>query len=328
MTHKSIYDFKVSVFYTIKDSNNPSKMKTMTLSDALLLGHKYIPEITHARQFSGKETPEIKAMYDAQKQKLPAFTISCLCGQGTKDIVQEHPVICIDIDMQDNPGLDPEKAKNDLIELPNVFYASISIGGKGVFALVLLSGTNRFKERFNALEQYILNKTGYKIDSSCSNPNRLRCISFDDDPVFKIDNIVPFPALKADSAPMFTQLIQGVPKGNHLNEDLLNDDKFCTAVADYCINHLGIKTGDYADWLSHMGALSTLEMEGEALAQQLSVQSPGYKDADDVRKTLRSTKGKGNHRQYLLRYFKECKDALGHDWIKIIKAQYNCFNAA
>ena len=176
--------------------------------------------------------------------------------------------------------------------------------------------------RFNALEQYILNKTGYKIDSSCSNPNRLRCISFDDDPVFKIDNIVPFHALKADSAPMFTQLIQGVTKGNHLNEDLLNDDKFCTAVADYCINHLGIKTGDYADWLSHMGALSTLEMEGEALAQQLSVQSPGYKDADDVRKTLRSTRGKGNHRHYLLRYFKECKDALGHDWIKIIKARY------
>lgn len=111
MTQKQIYNFKVSVFDTIKDSNNPSKMKTMTLSDALLLGHKYIPEITHARQFSGKETPEIKAMYDAQKQKLPAFTISCLCGQGTRDIVQVHPVICIDIDMQDNPGLDPGKGK-------------------------------------------------------------------------------------------------------------------------------------------------------------------------------------------------------------------------
>lgn len=334
MDLNELYTLPVSVFDTITHSGSTGNMTTMPLHEALSIGNKHTATIEIIRSYAGKETTDIERRYKELKGTLPAFTPSCLCGNGAKDVVTTHPILCLDIDAKDNMGMDIETAKDYLIALPSIFYVSKSVGGKGIFALMALSGSDDFKERMNAAKKYIYDSTGYIIDKSCSNSNRLRIISYDGDVQYKTGTIHPFPEKKAeDTSPLYKPtvtlpIITYRTSHGRMEEDLLNDDKFCTAVADYCINHLGIKTGDYADWLSHMGALSTLEMEGEALAQQLSVQSPGYKDADDVRKTLRSTKGKGNHRQYLLRYFKECKDALGHDWIKIIKAQYNCFNAA
>ena len=323
MKPEELHMMNVSVFGTSKDSGNARKMTIMPLYKALSMGCDHIATIDRLRLYAGKETPEIEGIYKQLKGQLPVFTPSCKCGNGTTDVVEVYPILCLDIDFKDNPGMDIEKAKYDLINLPSVFYVSLSVGGKGLFALMALSGTDDFKARFNAAREYVLKTTGYTIDRSCSNVNRLRIISYDEDVMYKKGVVYPFPAKKDDaSEPIYKPLITLPQKSHKMEENLLDNDKFCIAAADYCINHLGIKTGDYADWLSHMGALSTLGMDGESLAQQLSVQSPNYKDSDDVHKTIISTKGKRNHREYLLRYFKMCKDYLGRDWIKVLKARY------
>jgi hypothetical protein len=97
-------------------------MEVMSIGKALMLGMKFKFQIEELRKYAGKETDEIERKYKNHKTQLSVWTPSCLCNNGAKDIVSVHNVICIDIDMNDNPNMDPEKAKEDLIKLPSVFY--------------------------------------------------------------------------------------------------------------------------------------------------------------------------------------------------------------
>ena len=328
MKVKDFFNMKVSVFETVTNTNNNIKMKVLRMSDAILLGHNYINNIEYLRQFSDKETVEKENMYKQYKSTLPVWTTSCLCGNGVKDILTLHNVLCIDIDFQDNEGMDVEKVKEDLIKLPSVFYVSLSVGGRGVFGLMGLSGSDDFKERFNSVREYIFRSTGYVIDKSCSNPNRLRFISYDENPIFKDfeSEIVLYPNKKSDKPDtLYRPLIDiTLPKKHNSSNDLelLENDQFCIDCADYCINRLGYRTEDYSNWLSHIGSLSSLGIEGEQLAIQLSRQSRGYKNDNDVMKTIKLLSSKPNNRQYLTRYFKMCKESLGKNWINEVKEIY------
>lgn len=320
---------EVSVFKSCMHTNNNTNMIVKSIGDVLLSGEQFKSEIEELRKYSNKETAEIEKIYKLKKEQFPVWTPTCLCGNGAKDILKVHNIICIDIDLKDNPNMDSEKAKNDLIKLPPVFYASLSIGGKGIFCLMGLSGSDSFRERFEAVKRYIHKETGYVIDKSCSNPNRLRIISYDENPVFKDLNseIVLFPGKVVENTtykPLygFSLPKRAKTKQNDFTE-LLDDDKFCEICADYCINRLGIQTTDYTNWLSHMGALSTLGLEGRTLAVQLSRQSPNFKSEEDVTKTIRALSKKSGQRQYLTRYFRLCKESLGGCWIQKIKEMYD-----
>lgn len=328
MKVRELLNSEVSVFGTVENTGSSAKMAVSKLSDVLMLGDRYVNQIEDLRRFAGRETADIEKQYKERKSKLPVFTSSCLCGNGAKDIVTVHNILCIDIDFQDNEGMDAEQAKERLIQLPSVFYTSLSVGGKGVFALIGLSGSEDFKERFNSVKEYIYKKTGYVIDKSCCNPNRLRFISYDSNCLFKdLDSeLVLYPNKKSEvQQSSYKPLIDiSLPKqkSKYDEVDLLNDDKFCIACADYCINRLGLKTTDYTNWISHIGSLTTLGIEGERLAIQLSQQSKGYKSDNDVLKTMRSLSVKGNQRQFITRYFKMCKERLGKYWIAEIKKLY------
>lgn len=327
MTVKELLELKVSVFETFENTKNNTNMAILRIYDAIRLGWQYTKQIDECRKFAGKETIEIENHYKQLKSRLPVWTTSCLCGNGTKDVVSTHNVLCIDIDMQDNIGMDVEKAKDELMKIPSIFFVSVSVGGRGVFALMGLSGSDDFKERFNSVQEYILKTTGYVIDKSCCNTNRLRIISYDDNCRFKDVNseLVLFPNKKFDKHNQYKPVIDIVlpsKKSKYNDIDLLDDDKFCVSCADYCINHLNYHTTDYVNWLSNIGSLGCLGYEGQQLAIQLSRQSKGYKDDADVVRTMKHLSGKSSNRQYLTRYFKMCKENLGKHWIMDIKKIY------
>ena len=328
MKIRDIMNLQVSVFETIENTGSNAKMSVLRMFDAILLGNQYINQIANLRRLSGKQTIAEENQYKQLKKQLPVWTASCLCGNGTKDIVNYHNVLCIDIDQQDNEGMDPEQAKQDLMNLPSVFFASLSVGGRGVFALMGLSGTDDFKERYESVKEYVFKNTGYIIDKSCCNQNRLRIVSYDKDFIFKdLDSeLILYPnkkSIKTES--QYKSLIDiSLPKRKSKFEevDLLSDDQFCISCARYCIDRLGFKTTDYTNWLSNIGSLSCLGYDGEELAIQLSRQSRGYKSDEDVVKTLKRLSDNQRNRQYLTRYFKLCKESLGKYWIQEIKKMY------
>ena len=343
MNLKELLLTDVSVFKTLNKVTPNCRMEVFPLYTVLKLGDTlYKNEIEECRKYSKKETPDIEKMYKELKSSLPVFTTSCLCHKGVKDVVRINNILCLDIDEQDNKGMDPEKVKRDLLEIPSVFYTSLSVGGHGVFGLMYIDmdlDTNTFKddfkEMYKCVQDYIYITTGYVIDRQCNNVNRVRIVSTDDNPLYKNpdESIEIFTWGKTNVENKY--LTKLTPKFRDINDftlperkrnqefiDLLDDDDFCVSCVNYCIDRLGLQTTDYLNWISHLGSLTSLGMEGELLGIKLSQQSPNYTSDDDVKRTMKSLSGKGCQRHFLLRYFKMCKESIGKDWIQIIKNNF------
>lgn len=123
--------------------------------------------------------------YKQAKEKVLSFTPSCLCPIGgsakAENVEHVNNLIAIDLDAKDNEGVTLEEMRTKINSLPYVMYSSISVGGKGMYALIPISENNKndFKGVFKALEEDFI-KLGLKLDSSCVNVNRERYMSFDD----------------------------------------------------------------------------------------------------------------------------------------------------
>jgi virE domain protein len=120
--------------------------------------------------------------YKQAKEKVLSFTPSCVCaGTTAKEIKQVNPLIAIDLDAKDNEGVTLETMRTKINSLPFVMYSSLSVGGRGMYALIpiLESNKNDFKGVFKALESDF-KALGLTLDSSCINVNRERYMSFDD----------------------------------------------------------------------------------------------------------------------------------------------------
>ena len=120
--------------------------------------------------------------YKQAKEKVLSFTPSCVCkGKTAKEVAHVNNLIAIDLDEKDNKGLSIEEMRKKINSLPFVMYSSLSVGGKGMYALIAISENNKndFKGVFNALNEDFI-KLGLKLDSSCVNVNRERYISYDD----------------------------------------------------------------------------------------------------------------------------------------------------
>lgn len=152
---------------------------TITLQEAL----------TKAASIQDKQA-ELRALTDKtemQKYKrnnFPAITPSVVFNQDgtTKDNVKQiNPIICIDIDGQDNNYMSTDRMKDIVSKINSVFYAQESASGKGIFCFVQVSDTNQFKGHFNALQDTFKSK-GLIIDEQCSDINRKRFVAYDPNP--------------------------------------------------------------------------------------------------------------------------------------------------
>ena len=149
------------------------------LYNAIITGRICKQEITKVRSIDRQAN---ESEYKKAKEKVLSYTPSCLCqGETAKEIKQVNPLIAVDIDAKDNEGVSIEEMRKKINSLPFVMYSSMSVGGRGMYALIpiLEDNKNDFKGVFKALESDF-NKIGLKLDCSCINVNRERYMSYDD----------------------------------------------------------------------------------------------------------------------------------------------------
>lgn len=164
---------KVSVIHNHKPKS------TMALRGAINFGKQLKKQIDEIRAID-RNIDELK--YKELKGKMPSFMPSCICDQSsTKNIKQINPLIAVDVDEKDNPTLNINQMRERVNQLPFILYCGLSVGGKGLYCIIPIREANKenFKGVFNAIKDDFLD-IGLVVDSSCSNVNRERYMSYDD----------------------------------------------------------------------------------------------------------------------------------------------------
>lgn len=157
-------------------------LNTNSLYNAIAMGSICKEEIEAVRMID-RTTHEIE--YKQAKEKVLSFTPSCLCPIGgsakAENVEHVNNLIAIDLDEKDNKVITLEEMRTKINSLPYVMYSSISVGGKGMYALIPIAEANKtdFKGVFKALESDF-KALGLTLDSSCINVNRERYMSYDD----------------------------------------------------------------------------------------------------------------------------------------------------
>ena len=152
------------------------------LYNAIITGRICKEEIAKVRSIDRSKN---ESEYKKAKAKVLSFTPSCLCPIGgsakAENVEHVNPLIAVDLDEKDNKGLSLEEMRKRVNSLPFVMYSSLSVGGKGMYALISIKDENKndFKSVFNALNEDF-KALGLTLDGSCININRERYISFDD----------------------------------------------------------------------------------------------------------------------------------------------------
>lgn len=165
---------KVSIMEKHKVLNEGS------LYDAIKTGYGLCRQEIEAVRSIDRQANESE--YKKAKEKVLSFTPSCVCkGETAKEVKEINALIAVDLDEKDNENITIEEMRTKINSLPYVMYSSLSVGGKGMYALIpiLENNKNDFKGVFKALESDF-NKIGLKLDSSCVNVNRERYMSIDD----------------------------------------------------------------------------------------------------------------------------------------------------
>ena len=156
-------------------------LNTNSLYNAIAMGSICKEEIEAVRSIDRQAN---ESEYKKAKEKVLSFTPSCLCPIGgsakAENVEHVNPLIAIALDEKDNKGLSIEEMRRKINSLPFVMYSSLSVGGKGMYALIpiLESNKNDFKGVFKALEEDFT-KLGLKLDNACINVNRERYMSYD-----------------------------------------------------------------------------------------------------------------------------------------------------
>jgi len=136
-----------------------------------------------------------KAKRSILKKRLSCITPSGIFSYGAeKNLISHSGIMCIDIDASENPQIkDWEALKQALSRSKNIYFASLSASGNGVFCLFKIAHPEKHKDHFIELER-IFKIKGIKIDSACKNVSRLRFKSFDPDYCFN-EKAIPFEGL-------------------------------------------------------------------------------------------------------------------------------------
>lgn len=157
-------------------------LNTNSLYNAIAMGSICKEEIEAVRNID-RSKDEIA--YKKAKEKVLSYTPSCLCPIGgsakAENVEHVNNLIAIDLDAKDNEGVTLEEMRKRVNSLPFVMYSSLSVGGRGMYALIPILDENKndFKAVFKSLEEDFI-KLGLKLDSSCINVNRERYMSVDD----------------------------------------------------------------------------------------------------------------------------------------------------
>ena len=238
-----------------------------------MLGRNCKEEIEAVRSIDRQAN---ESEYRQAKAKVLSFTPSCLCqGETAKEVKEINALIAVDLDEKDNKGLSLEEIRKRVNSLPYVMYSSMSVGGKGMYALIPIKEENKndFKAVFNALNEDF-KVLGLTLDSSCVNINRERYMSFDDNEYWN------------DKAEIYTKKINTPTQvhthpskvGENANKPLTQREynKVKSMVEDIKANKL-VLTKNHTDTLMIANCLANIwGEEGRTLLHIIRQQRSGY----------------------------------------------------
>ena len=214
--------------------------------------------------------------YRQAKAKVLTYTPSCVCqGETAKEVAHVNNLIAIDLDAKDNENITIEEMRKKINSLPFVMYSSMSVGGKGMYALIPIKEENKtdFKAVFNALNEDFI-KLGLKLDSSCVNVNRERYMSVDDNEYWNTKCEIYTRKLNTPTQ-VNTTLLRG---GDNANKPLTEKDKqkVDLMIEDIKANKIQVSK-NHDDTLKIANAIANIwGEEGRTLLHLIRSQRSGY----------------------------------------------------
>lgn len=241
-----------------------------------------------------EKVEQIRSLTDKEqirnlKSQLPAITVSgTFAKRKRSELIKHSGYICIDIDAGDNPHINNFKhLRNELKNITNVAYASLSVSGKGVYCLIPLEDIEQHQQHFEALK--IIFKTfDITIDKACGDITRLRGYSYDEDAFYN------------ESAEVFTQKYNPKDENNYSkksktnilrevslnlnkaskNNNQKNHSKVLAKIIELNNKEIDI-TKDYNDWLQISSAFANeFGEEGRELFHLVSQNNVKYKRSE------------------------------------------------
>lgn len=326
MKTKDILDIKCSVLGSVNGYHYHQGLvdyaqTDLTIKQILNLGISYKEPIEKLRSLS----------YHSKEQKMYKEQFPCWFTGGIfplnmtedKDILEYSNILAIDIDKIDNPKLDIDEAKCNLIKLPYVILVSKSISGQGIFVLVLLEDGKYTKEYYSYLAELWNKMFGYNIDTQCTNIGRKRFISYDKDIYIKEyeDDVIPW-KLKKIKAEKKSQ-----PQNRMIdyNPNLYKSDTTLTRKAIWYMLNRGYSIDDinctsyYGVWY-HIGCEFRHFIDGESMFIKFSQNSVKYHDdMHTIMKKWENTKIESDIDSISRKWCGLCKNKLGSNWVSIVK---------
>ena len=166
----------ISLFRNLSDKSPLN----ITLSEFLQLGKQHLNTIDQLRSCTEKAARD-----RIKRSQLPAATISAVLSTRESSQPLEKRIICynplLTLDFDNLPDI--EEAKRILATLPYIYYAGLSVSGRGLFAIIPIAAQDhtQHKTYFHALEKE-MQTLGLTIDKACKDVTRLRVVSYDENP--------------------------------------------------------------------------------------------------------------------------------------------------
>lgn len=267
ITPDFLLNTKVSIMKQHKVQNESN------LYNAIITGRICKEKIAKVRSIDRQAN---ESEYKQAKEKVLSFTPSCVCkGKTAREIKQVNPLIALDIDEKENKGITLEEMRKKINSLPFVMYSSLSVGGKGMYALIPIKEANKndFKSVFNALNEDF-KALGLTLDSSCINVNRERYISYDDNEYWNTKAEIYTKKISIPTQ-VNTTLLRG---GDNANKPLTAREfsKVKSMVEDIKENHLQL-TKNHTDTLMLANCIANVwGEEGRELLHIIRQQRSGY----------------------------------------------------
>lgn len=293
-----------------------------------------IPE-HFSEQYKQLRAIEDIAWQKKQKLNFPMFVPSAICGKEDNNlvtrkheyIIRKNNLMAIDIDKSDNPTFPMDILKTAMFKLDYVYCVSKSIRGNGLFAIVVIEDTEKFKEHFAAIEKDFAD-AGVRIDSQCKDITRARFLSYDPDILIKSDEdeIIPYDKTYSEISDFTRKILEQRYEYNRLRSSVYSEEpgRLKKVVDYYFDNDLFDCSGDYGSWIQEAGRLASLE---DKLGYNycldkfvyFSERIPGFKSITEAEKKYNSLRAGSIGKDFSGYYFNKVKKYMGRDFSNLIK---------
>ncbi len=263
----------------------------------------------------------------AAKAKLPCFVISGTFPMRdikANKIKTHNNLITIDIDKCDNPDIDlMGEMRDKLFNLPYVYSCLKSASGEGLFLIIPVKDDTCVKSYVKYIAD-LFNKTyGIVIDDKCSDINRKRIISYDEDykRYIKTDCEVDEWELKyCEKKIEYNAPINITPPQKSFGSDTLTQKtiEYLINVKRLSVDDFNVERG-FGFWIKIAGMLKVLP-NGRELFHTFSNNTSSYKDSSNLIDSVydKADVCTDTVEDYNRFWYGTAKRMLGSDWYKVV----------